>query len=107
MFTNKNAVLSKITAYEKKQLKNLSQVNEKILECENADKIKLYAELLTANCYAIKKGLESVTLLNYYSEQGEMVTIKLDKNLTANENAQKYYKKYSKLKKTLEKLTDL
>ena len=49
--------------------------------------------------------MTEVKLLNYYSEVEEYILVKLDKNLSANENAQKYYKKYAKLKKTAENLT--
>lgn len=100
----KNALTSKIRAFEKKQLKNLSAVDEKLREAENAEKIKLTAELITANMYALKKGMTTASFVNYYSENGETVTVSLDKNLTPNENAQKYYKKYAKLKKTLNAL---
>lgn len=98
--TLKNGILSKVLAYEKKQLKRLNEVEEKLRECANVEKTKLYAELITANIYALKKGMEKAELINYYSESGETVIISLDKNLSPNENAQKYYKKYAKLKKT-------
>ena len=100
----KNALSSKINAYEKKQLKNLDGINEKITEASGAEKVKLYAELITANIYALKKGMTEARLVNYYSENGDSILIPLDKNLTPNENAQKYYKKYAKLKKTVNAL---
>lgn len=69
-------------------------------EIENRDIYQLYGELLTANIYSIKKGMTSVTLPNYYSEKMEEVTIPLDGELTPSENAQKYFKKYNKEKRT-------
>ena len=100
--SNKNALISKISAYEKKQIKSLNALEDKLRECNNADTYKLYAELITANIYRLNKGMVSANLVNYYSETGETVLITLDKNLSPNENAQKYYKKYSKLKKSRE-----
>ncbi len=69
-------------------------------EAADRDRLKLYGELITANIYAIPPGAKSVTLLNYYSENGEYVNIPLDENLTPQENAQLYFKKYAKAKRT-------
>ena len=69
-------------------------------EIENRDTYQLYGELLTANIYSIQKGMTSVTVPNYYSENMEEVTIPLDSELTPSENAQKYFKKYNKEKRT-------
>lgn len=77
------------------------QIQEKTLkDIENRDKLKLYGELLTANIYAIKKGMKEIILNNFYSENYEEIKIKLDENLTPSENAQKYFKKYNKEKRT-------
>ena len=67
---------------------------------ENRDELKLYGELITSNIYAIKKGMTSVKLNNFYSENYEEIEISLDPNLTPAENAQKYFKKYNKEKRT-------
>lgn len=61
---------------------------------------KLWGELLTANLHAIKKGMTAVTVTNYYT--GESLEIPLDPTKGPNENAQRYYKRYSKAKTTLE-----
>ncbi len=53
---------------------------------------------MTANIYALKKGMNKVNLLNYYTN--EYMDIKLDPNKNPSDNIQKYYKKYNKLKKT-------
>ena len=42
-------------------------------------------------------GFEAV---NYYDEGGKKIKIALDKTLSPADNAQKYYKKYNKLKRT-------
>lgn len=101
----KNAAISKVTAYENKQLKHLALTEDKITEAGGIEKTKLYAELITSNIYNLKKGMEKARLLNYYSENETYVEIPLDKNLSPNENAQKYYKKYAKLKKAVSVLT--
>ena len=73
---------------------------------KNRDELRLKGELLTANIYSIKKGMTTVELPNYYSENQELVAIDLDSNKTPSENAQKYYKAYNKAKRTFEALKD-
>lgn len=73
---------------------------------KNRDELRLKGELLTANIYSIKKGMTTVELPNYYSENQELVAIELDSNKAPSENAQKYYKAYNKAKRTFEALKD-
>lgn len=82
--------------------KKLQILNATLEECEEKPKYSLYGELITANIYAIKKGDKEVEVLNYYSEEGEYIKIPLDINKAPAENAQKYYKRYNKLKKAEE-----
>ena len=73
---------------------------------KNRDELRLKGELLTANIYSIKKGMTTVELPNYYSENQELVAIELDSNKSPSENAQRYYKAYNKAKRTFEALKD-
>lgn len=83
------------------------EIQQKTLnKIENRDKLKLYGELITSNIYIIKKGMTKVSLNNFYSESYEEVKIPLDPNLTPSENAQKYFKKYNKEKRTFIALCD-
>ncbi len=66
------------------------------------DKYKLYGELLTANAYQVESGIKRVSLLNYYDNT--TLEIPLDGTLSAMENANKYYAKYNKLKRTKDAL---
>ena len=50
----------------------------------------------------LKKGLSEISLLNFYSETDEYITIKLDEDKSPSENIQFFYKKYNKLKKSEE-----
>ena len=64
------------------------------------DTYKLYGKLIVNNMYKLDNShLENITLNNYYT--GEDITIPLDKSLTPYNNAQKYFKKYNKLKNAL------
>lgn len=72
--------------------------------CER-DKYKMYADLITANLYRIKNGEKAVVAENFYSPECETVIIPLDIQLTPQQNAQRYYKKYSKAKIAEEQAT--
>jgi len=65
-------------------------------ENKDYDRLRLFGELITANIYAIGKGMEKVSLVNYYSETGETVDIPLEKEKNPQQNAQLYFKKYNK-----------
>ncbi len=87
-------VINNIDRVEKK----LNILKKTLIECEEKQKYNLYGELITANIYNIRKGDKEVEALNYYSEEEEYIKIPLDVNKTPSENAQKYFKKYNKLK---------
>lgn len=90
---------------EKRISKKLSILHTELAACEESEKYRLWGDLITANIYRIEKGAASVTLENYYDEMTP-VTIKLDTRFTPAQNAQKYYKKYAKLKSAKEHLTE-
>ena len=69
-------------------------------DIENREHLRLCGELITANIYAIKQGMTTIKLNNFYSENFEEVEIELDGSLTPAENAQKYFKRYNKAKRT-------
>lgn len=82
-------------------IKKLSIQEETLRDVADREKLKLYGELITANIYAISRNTSSVSLQNYYAESGdEYIEIPLDPNLLPQENAQRYFKKYTKAKST-------
>jgi predicted ribosome quality control (RQC) complex YloA/Tae2 family protein len=101
----KRKLLSALSSSLKKQQKRSAQIEQKLFECNSADEIKLKGELITANIYAIQRGATSFKAVNYYEEDCPQITIELERQLTPAQNAQKYYKKYAKLKRTLTNLT--
>ena len=97
----RNNVLKLILNSLKKYNNRLLNINNKLNDCNNMDTYRLYGELLTANLYKFNsEHLESIEVLNY--NNGENITIPLDKKFTINENTKRYYKKYNKLKNALE-----
>jgi len=78
--------------------KKLSLLQKTLKDAENKEKYKIYGDLVTANIYKISKGDRSVTVENYFEQDSPSVKIDLKENLSPAENAQRYYKLYSKLK---------
>lgn len=74
-------------------------------DTEKKDKLKVYGELLNTYGYDVPEGAKSTEALNYYTN--EKITIPLDPQLSATENARKYFDKYGKLKRTYEALSQL
>lgn len=87
-------VIRKNLQRNKKKLKKLS--NE-LKATENADEYRIKGEVLTTYLYQIKRGMTKITLLNFYDNNKE-ITISLSNQLSPSQNAQKYFKKYQKLK---------
>ncbi|MDO5022108.1 MAG: NFACT RNA binding domain-containing protein [Eubacteriales bacterium] len=69
---------------------------EALARGEEIESLRISGEILTAFSHDVKKGASSVILPNYYSETGDSITIALDPALSAQRNAQKYFKQYKK-----------
>ncbi len=96
-----------LRAFKKKQLKKLQETMERLKEAEKADAYRIQGELLTANLYKVEKGMTSVELDNWYSEEGGKVKISLDSTLSPSKNAQRLFKIYNKHKRAKEILTPM
>ncbi len=69
-------------------------------DTEKRDKYRIYGELLQTYGYEVQTGDKEVTVMNYYTNKE--VTIPLDTTMTPVENANRYFNKYNKLKRTYE-----
>lgn len=85
-----------------RNVKKLNIQTKQLKDTESMDKFQLYGELLTANAYRLTAGEKKVSVFNYYTN--EDLSIPLDETLSIMENANKYYAKYNKLKRTKEAL---
>lgn len=99
----RNSVLKLILNELKKYNKRLSNMNQKLEECNKKDLYRIYGELITANLYKINpnENVDHIILNNYY-ENNKEISIPLDKRLSPSMNAKKYFKKYTKLKNACE-----
>ncbi|MFP3340287.1 NFACT family protein, partial [Micrococcus sp. SIMBA_131] len=70
------------------------------------DTYQLLGELLTANMHVVKRGDKQVEVQNYYDEDGGTVQIELNPQKTPSENAQAYFKRYSKAKNSISVLEE-
>ncbi len=91
---------------------NLSRAEKKkaLLEKEleavsDNDKNRIYGDLLTANIYLLSKGMDKVTVQNYYSEDCEDIDIPLRVDLTPQENIKRYFKRFTKGKNAVNEIS--
>ena len=88
-----------------KNRQKLKKQEKELQATENAEEFRQKGELLTTFLHQVPNDQDQVVLDNYYTNQP--ITIALDKALTPNQNAQKYFKRYQKLKEAVKYLTDL
>lgn len=102
----KSADLRKIvqTALERNVKKYDLQLAQ-MKDTEKREQYRIYGELINTYGYGLEEGSKKLEALNYYTN--EMVTIPLDETLTPKQNAQKYFDKYAKMKRTYEALVTL
>lgn len=80
--------------------KNIANDLEKLKECEDMDKYRVFGELIVSNIYRINRGDDKLVCLNYYDNT--QAEIPLDVRLSPSKNSAAYYNKYNKLKRTKE-----
>ncbi len=102
----KSADLRRITgtALDRCRKKYALQLKQ-MKDTEKRDKYKLYGELINTYGYGLEPEARALTCLNYYTN--EEITIPLDPQLDARENAVRYFNKYNKLKRTSDALGKL
>ena len=83
----------------------LQKQEKELLATDNAEEFRQKGELLTTFLHQVPNDQDQVILDNYYTNQP--ITIALDKALTPNQNAQRYFKRYQKLKEAVKYLTNL
>ncbi len=88
-------IASKMQRNDRKIIK----FSDDLTKANNADDYKIVGDLIYANMHLIKKGDKSIKVLNYYTNKEQ--TIILDERLSAQKNGEKYYKKFTKLKKSI------
>ncbi|WP_298017477.1 NFACT family protein [uncultured Dysosmobacter sp.] len=65
---------------------------------QNRDELRICGDLITSNLYRVERGQSRFTCENFYDPDCASITIQLDPLLTPQQNAAKYYKRYTKAK---------
>ncbi|PWU68923.1 Rqc2 family fibronectin-binding protein [Gracilibacillus dipsosauri] len=89
-----------LTNEVKKNQRKLLKLDKTLEEAEHADRYQRDGELLTAHMHLVRKGDKQVEVTDYYDPNQVTRTIKLNEHKTPSENAQAFFKKYHKLKKS-------
>ena len=112
--TLKEGIVSERNALKQalKKQKNLLRRKAKALQkdldrAEKSEDYRIQGELILANLHTMTRGQEQVELQNYYSPELEKLTIPLNPEQTPSENAQVYFKKYTKAKRGYARIQQL
>lgn len=95
-------LINAIKKYRNRNQKKLQKANEKLNECDKMEEYKKFGELITSNLYKVKKGDTILQCVDYYSEDMQTINIPLNPQYSPSKIAQDYFKKYNKLKRTLD-----
>ncbi len=93
-----NSIKRSITVKLDRAKSKIAKQKDELIESRDREKYKVYGDLISANLHNIPRGTESVDLDNFYDENMASLRIPLNIKLTPVQNAQRYYKRYSKLK---------
>ncbi len=99
-------LLKYVANNESRILKKISIHNDEIQSAKDNLKYKNLGDIITANIYMLKRGDKDIKLWDYSADEPVLRDISLDTKLSPSQNAQRYYKKYNKAKKTIEVLTE-
>ncbi|HEO0317908.1 TPA: NFACT family protein [Streptococcus agalactiae] len=95
-------LIHRVQSKLEKNIKKLAKQQDELLATENAEEFRQKGELLTTYLSMVPNNQDVVVLDNYYTNQ--TIEISLDRALTPNQNAQRYFKKYQKLKEAVKHL---
>lgn len=104
--SHRSARLTKVVSTNiERCAKKLSVQLAELSDTDSMEKYKKYGELITANIYRIKQGDKNAVVEDFYDENEKSVTIPLDTRVSPADNAQRYFKKYSKAKTAKTEIT--
>lgn len=95
----KERLNSLVNSALKKVKKKLTAIKSKQKDAEGCELNRVKGELILSNIYKIKQGDKECELDNYYD--GTILKVELNEFVSPSKNAENYYKKYNKQKRTL------
>ena len=99
-------LIKAVTNLRNRAARKLENQRKELAEAEDRELLRLRGELITANLYAMQKGMRELVCQNYYDLDCAEVKIPLDPLLTPQQNAAGYYKRYNKAKTAEKMLTE-
>lgn len=87
-----------VNSAHERVVRKLGMLEKEYAAAQDRDALRLCGDLITANLYRMERGAARLTAQNYYDENGAEIDIPLDPLLTPQQNAAKYYKRYTKAK---------
>lgn len=101
----KQNIEREINSQLNKLSKKLAQALEILKEADNLEIYREYGDLISSNIYRMQIGMDKLVTENFYNNN-EMIEIPLLVNRSPSQNAQQYFKKYAKLKKSISYAND-
>lgn len=98
------SIVKTMTTRRNRLQRKLAGQKQELLQAEEREALKRTADLITANLYAIRPGMKSVELTDYFDPALPQVHVELDPQLSPQENAQRLFSKYTRLKRAEEAL---
>ena len=103
------AIKSELQTLIRKKLsktqKNHELMQKQLASEEKSQQFRLWGDLLMANLYNLKDFSEVAEVFDW--ENNQNIKIELDPMISVKDNANKFYKRYNKSKKTIEKLIEM
>lgn len=88
-----------------KNKRKLKKLQQELKNTNKADSYRIKGELLTTYLHQVKRGMNEITLPDYYHDN-HPTKVALANYLSPSQNAQKYFKKYQKLKNAISYLKE-
>lgn len=82
--------------------KKIAIQTQALSDSGESEKYMRYGDLILANIHCVKPNASVLSAVDYYDEKCPVIEIALNPMLSAQKNAQEYYKKYRKMKNTVE-----
>ncbi len=97
-------ILRTVNNHLLREQRKIGLQKKELLDCEKREELRKYGDLIMANLYQLKNGMKAAAVIDY--ETGDEAAIPMDGRLTPVQNAQLYYKRYAKMKRASEALTE-
>jgi predicted ribosome quality control (RQC) complex YloA/Tae2 family protein len=98
----KDSVLHALNKELDQAERTLKKISEEAVPAADADRFERFGKLLTAHLHLIKKGETEALVEDVLSGSGEILSIPLDVHLTPSKNAERFFQKSQKIRRTVE-----